>query len=478
MTESLAPLALEAASAAPPTDPLVQVRGVFKIYKEGNAETVALQGANLELAGGEFVSLTGPSGSGKSSLLWIMAGLSLPSAGQVLFEGTDISRLDEAARAEVRAKNIGVVFQRGNLVPFLTAEENLVLASRISGGKHAKRRATDLLGEVGLSGRLRHYPRQLSGGRGAARRRRPGADEPAATSSRGRDHRRTGLGNVRGGDGAPAETPARARNDGPGGHPQPRRGGHGGPHTEHRRRPDPTSMIRPPLIRLTGVERHYRTPAGVVRAVDGIDLEISAGGTVAITGPSGCGKSTMVGLIGGLERPTAGTVVVGGTDVGALGDTGRADFRRRNIGFIFQAYDLLPFLTVVENVSLQAGISDVRDAVHPRDLLRSLGLEGQEDKLPDQLSGGQKQRVGIARCLAHGPDLILADEPTGELDSATSAEVMRVLLGATAELGATLVLVTHDPRVAAGCGRVISLRDGRLVGDVVNHSPAAEAAHV
>jgi len=235
-------------------------------------------------------------------------------------------------------------------------------------------------------------------------------------------------------------------------------------------------MIRPPLISLKGVHRHYRTPAGEVRAVDGIDLEIASGSTVALTGPSGCGKSTLVGLIGGLERPTVGTVLVGGTDVGALGDTGRADFRRQQVGFIFQAYDLLPFLTVVENVSLQAGISDVVDAVPPLEVLGWLGLTGQENKFPDQLSGGQKQ-VGIARCLAHRPDLILADEPTGELDSKTSAEVMHVLLGAAAELGATLVLVTHDPHVAAGCERVISLRDGRMVDDVANRTPASEVVH-
>lgn len=161
MTQALS--ALAAAEAVPAT-PMVQVSGVFKIYKEGDAETVALQGANMELASGEFVSMTGASGSGKSSLLWIIAGLALPSAGQVLFDGRDLTRLDEAARAEIRARNIGIVFQRGNLVPFLSAEENLALASRIAGGKHPNRRAKELLGEVGLGSRLRHYPRQLSGG--------------------------------------------------------------------------------------------------------------------------------------------------------------------------------------------------------------------------------------------------------------------------------------------------------------------------
>jgi putative ABC transport system ATP-binding protein len=231
-----------------------------------------------------------------------------------------------------------------------------------------------------------------------------------------------------------------------------------------------------PLISLAGVKRHYQTPGGVVRAVDGIDLDIVAGTTVALMGPSGCGKSTLVGLIGGLEQPTAGRVMVAGTDVGALGDDGRAGFRRKSIGFIFQAYDLLPFLTVLENVSLQAGISDVADGPAPEELLRRLGLAGQGDKLPDQLSGGQKQRVGIARCLAHHPRVILADEPTGELDSNTSAEVMTVLLDSAAALAATLVLVTHDIKVANRCERVVFLRDGLLVADEAAQSRALSHA--
>ena len=144
--------------------PMYQVRGAFKIYREGDAETVALRGADLDLAAGEVVSLTGASGSGKSSLLSIMAGLSLPSAGQVVFDGRDLGRMDEAERAEVRARNFGVVFQRGNLLPFLTAEENIALAVRIAGRDGARRRAREILGEVGLAARAGHFPRQLSGG--------------------------------------------------------------------------------------------------------------------------------------------------------------------------------------------------------------------------------------------------------------------------------------------------------------------------
>jgi putative ABC transport system ATP-binding protein len=146
------------------TEPLARLRDVFKIYREGSTETVALRGADLELPRGLMTSLVGPSGSGKSTLLSLLAGLSLPSAGQVLFEGTDISRLDETARARLRAERIGMVFQSGNLIPFLNALENVQLAERLAGKKRAPSRARDLLSEVGLAQRLNHLPRQLSGG--------------------------------------------------------------------------------------------------------------------------------------------------------------------------------------------------------------------------------------------------------------------------------------------------------------------------
>jgi putative ABC transport system ATP-binding protein len=143
---------------------LISVRDVFKVYREANAETVALRGASLDLRAGEFVSLMGRSGSGKSTLVSVMAGLALPTAGQVILDGHDITRLDEAARAEVRATRIGLVFQSGNLIPFLTAAENVRLALQLSGRSAGNGRARDLLGEVGLAARLNHYPRQLSGG--------------------------------------------------------------------------------------------------------------------------------------------------------------------------------------------------------------------------------------------------------------------------------------------------------------------------
>lgn len=217
-------------------------------------------------------------------------------------------------------------------------------------------------------------------------------------------------------------------------------------------------------IALDAVERHYQTPAGVVRAVNGVSLAVPAGRQIALMGPSGSGKSTLLGLIGGLERPTAGRVLVAGVSVGELDDEALAAYRRRQIGFIFQAYDLLPYLTVAENIALQGAISGTGEA-DVDELLDDLGLTPERDKLPDQLSGGQKQRVGIARCLVHRPAVVLADEPTGELDSVTSARVLEVLLERVGAIGATAVVVTHDHRVAANFERIITIADGSVQTD-------------
>jgi putative ABC transport system ATP-binding protein len=169
-------------------------------------------------------------------------------------------------------------------------------------------------------------------------------------------------------------------------------------------------------------------------------------------------------MVGALEMPSQGKVWLGDTDVTSLSEAKRAELRRRTIGFVFQSYDLLPFLTATENVAFQASLSGApMDRVN--DLIKRLGLAEHSEKLPDQLSGGQRQRVGLARALAHRPTLILADEPTGELDSESSKIAMDLLLEAQHELGATLIVVTHDLGVASRLDRIVSLRDGRVVGD-------------
>jgi putative ABC transport system ATP-binding protein len=219
-------------------------------------------------------------------------------------------------------------------------------------------------------------------------------------------------------------------------------------------------------IDLRDVRRHYRTPSGDVHAVDGVDLQLAEGRALAIMGPSGGGKSTLIAIIGALERATSGEVTVLDTDLAGLDDEQRAAWRRRNVGFVFQAYDLLPFLTAHENVALQAAMAGNAGGANGQAmaLLQRLGLDGHLDKLPDQLSGGQKQRVGIARSLVGEPRLVLADEPTGGLDTATSAAVIDALLDEVRLLGATLVVVTHDPNVAARFDVRIDLRDGRVAG--------------
>ena len=228
-------------------------------------------------------------------------------------------------------------------------------------------------------------------------------------------------------------------------------------------------------VELLEVQRHYHTPAGAVKAVDGVTLTVPTGSQVAFMGPSGCGKSTLLGLVGALEMPTYGSVVVFGQRLEVLGDEARAAYRRDRLGFIFQAYDLLPFLTVAENVKLQAGISGRSGGLEVDELLERLGLGAERDKLPDQLSGGQKQRVGIARCLAHSPAVVLADEPTGQLDSVTSGQVIEILLSTVRSIGATALVVTHDANVAANFDRVVTLADGRVTDDTAPVA-AVEAA--
>ena len=217
-------------------------------------------------------------------------------------------------------------------------------------------------------------------------------------------------------------------------------------------------------IELADVAKRHETPAGVVRALDGVSLTVAPGESLAVTGESGCGKSTLLGLIAGLDVPTDGRVSLADREISSMTEHDRARVRRHEIGMIFQSDNLLPFLTATENVSLQLSLDD-REGANTRSLeiLTALGLEGEANKLPDQLSGGQRQRVAVARALVHHPRLIVADEPTGSLDPENAMIVVDLLLAAQRSTGATLVLVTHEPAVADRLQRSIALRDGRRV---------------
>jgi putative ABC transport system ATP-binding protein len=200
--------------------------------------------------------------------------------------------------------------------------------------------------------------------------------------------------------------------------------------------------------------------------LEGVSLDVERGDAVAVIGPSGSGKSTLLGLIAGLDAPTEGTITVGGVEITRLGEAALARFRRQTIGYVFQSYHLIPTLTAAENVAVPLELAGARGvASRTRALLEQVGLGERAHHYPVQLSGGEQQRVALARAVALDPPLLLADEPTGNLDSATGAAIIDLLFALNGERGSTLLLVTHDPALAERADRVVSLRDGRVVGD-------------
>jgi putative ABC transport system ATP-binding protein len=221
------------------------------------------------------------------------------------------------------------------------------------------------------------------------------------------------------------------------------------------------------MLRARGLRKEYGREAGLVRAVDHVDLDVAPGETLAIMGPSGCGKSTLLHLLGGLDRATAGELWLAGQRIDHMSERGMAGLRRDAVGFVFQAFHLMDELTAVENIELPgllAGRSPRAARRRATELLEQVGLADRARHLPSQLSGGQRQRVAIARALANEPLIVLADEPTGNLDSEATLDVLR-LLDSLHEAGQTVVIVTHDSRIAATADRLISMRDGAFVDD-------------
>jgi putative ABC transport system ATP-binding protein len=229
------------------------------------------------------------------------------------------------------------------------------------------------------------------------------------------------------------------------------------------------------VLRTRGVRKEFGKGAGRVRAVDDIDLEVAAGETVAVMGPSGCGKSTLLHLVGGLQRATRGEIELAGRRVDTMSERALARLRRDRIGFVFQAFHLMPELTAVENIevpALLAGRSPRVARTTALELLDQVGLSDRAGHLPSALSGGQRQRVAIARALSTEPMVVLADEPTGNLDSAATAEILR-LFDRLRQARQTLVVVTHDARIAGIADRILSMRDGALVDQTLLAEAAA-----
>jgi putative ABC transport system ATP-binding protein len=222
-----------------------------------------------------------------------------------------------------------------------------------------------------------------------------------------------------------------------------------------------------PLLRADGVSRDYDLAGSAVHAVRDVSLDVGTGEYVAIVGPSGCGKSSLLNLLGTIDRPSTGRVQIAGRDVSRLSDREATQFRLRNIGFVFQRFYLMPMLSARENVELpmaEAGMAKGARRSRAAELLRYVGLERREAHRPSQLSGGEQQRVAIARALANSPALILADEPTGELDASTGREMI-ALFGRLNADGTTIVVVTHDEALARSARRVVHMVDGRIVSD-------------
>ena len=223
------------------------------------------------------------------------------------------------------------------------------------------------------------------------------------------------------------------------------------------------------MIELENVSMSYDLEYGPLEVLSGVDLSITGGETVAIVGPSGSGKTTLLILLAGLEQPVSGSVRLNGQSLSDLDDDALADIRRDQVGIVFQSFHLVPSLTALGNVALPLEIANQANATKTaRAMLDRVGLAGREDHYPTQLSGGEQQRVALARALVHSPKLLLADEPTGNLDLRTGESIVELMFGLNADTGSTLVLVTHDDAIASRCQRVIRLHQGKLVEDTMH----------
>jgi putative ABC transport system ATP-binding protein len=503
---------------------MYRLAGAAKVFQQGPAIIHAVDNVDLSIDEGEFLAIEGPSGSGKSSLLQLLGALDRATHGLVEFEGADLGTLDDRALARLRLETFGFVFQQFNLIPTLTAQENVevALAPLGWGRKKMRTRAEKVLTAVGLQGRLDHLPTQLSGGeqqRVAIARalscqpRVLLADEPTGNldSRTGaeivdllrelaenlgqtlivitHDERIAALAprvvRIRDGQIAAdlrgdqiAEAP-----------PMPARLAD----TQVRVAPEPVAPVaagkgadwvptdampedeRPVILQAEGVRKVYRTSANEVVALPNLSFGVHEGEFVAVTGPSGSGKTTLLNCLSGLDRIDGGRALIDGQAIHELQDKERSRLRATTLGFIFQTWNLIPVFSAVENVELPLLLGGVRTADARRQAIYTLervGLGHRLEHRPNELSGGEQQRVAIARALAAGPRLVWADEPTGNLDSETAAAVMRLLRELNRD-GLTVVLVTHEEGIAETATRRLRMRDGVVISDHTRVGPAA-----
>ncbi len=531
--------------------PFVLCENLVKIYKVADLEVVALQGLDLEVRPGEIMALVGPSGAGKSTLLNVIGGLDVPSAGRVQVSGWDLLAMKDPDRVRYKQQVVGFVWQQParNLLPYLTARENIELPMMITGAgaDDRRKRALELLDVVGLADRSDFRPDRLSGGQqqrvaiAVALANNPPlllGDELSGqidTQSASEvfealrlvnqlynttiilvthDALVSGLVNrvvaIRDGR---TSTEIRRRRDAESGDvtheeewvildqvgrlqlpkaymesldmservkvrledsyvtvwPEEKvkdfirlEAEAAEPIPVLRRRP-PTRI---PAVQTEQLSRTFKLGAEAVHAVRQINMMVPAGRFAVVKGRSGSGKTTLLNLIAGLDEPSQGRVSVGGQVLDELSPQDRVELRRRKIGFVFQTFGLLPFLSVQENVEVplrmvSLAVNERRELVS--EALDLVGLTPRANHRTYELSGGEQQRVAIARALVNQPDLILADEPTGQLDTATGLAIISLLKEIVERTGVTVIVASHDPQVIQAADLIYELRDGSLV---------------
>lgn len=458
---------------------LLDAQDLFRFYHIGDTEIRALKGVSLDVSAGEIVALTGPSGSGKSTLLSCLCGLDEPDGGTVDIASRRMTRRPETQKAAIRASTLGILAQRDNLFPHLTVAENIAFALCHRGGGDPVD-IEKMLQSVGLSDRADAYPATLSGGEIA----RAGlavalaldaplivADEPTAEVDEATERMILAIlvDRSRKGKGALIATHSRAvaaiatRT-------LHLRDGHlvEGPFVEtldeaerlfERTAHPMLRNDREALIEARGLGRNYDLGALSVHAVENADIAVRQGDRIAVTGPSGSGKSTLLKMLAGIVRPSSGLLSWFGTETAT-------ELRPGRIGVVFQEPSMIPSLTVRENVALPLQLAarspQGRAHMSADEALALLSLADLADKLPDELSGGQMQRVAFARALVTNPEIILADEPTGQLDQPTGRAVMKAVLDALGENETALLLTTHDERLAATMATQLRMDHGRL----------------
>ncbi len=492
--------------------PIIQMQGVTKTYPAGAQTFTALNNVTLDIRQGEFLGITGKSGAGKTTLLNMISGVSELSAGEILFHwGNEsgaqnksvvaVHHLNEDRLAQWRGEHLGIIYQSFELMPTLSLLENVMLPPDFLGAYHpitTKKRALELLDMVELAQHAHKIPAHISGGqkqRVAIARALVNdphlllADEPTGNLDTVTaetilkifeklvEQGKTILMVTHDASFAPRFTRRLQIVDG-------LVSALDETVTEAARRPEVITVKSPapptatanggeapaPAIILRNVEKIYENAAGKFHALKHINLQLNYGQFISIVGKSGCGKSTLLNMVTGIDHPTAGEVIISGEHIYHMSESDRALWRGKNMGVVFQFFQLIPTLSLLENTMLPMDYCNLypfkERPARALELLKMVGLEEQAEKLPAAVSSGQQQCAAIARALATDPSIILADEPTGNLDS-RSAETVLKLFEDLACQGKTILIVTHDPSITERTDQTIILSDGEIIDPIV-----------